>query len=188
MAPAARARAALAADPQLASGVGFHAMTPADLDAVLALQRRCYGVGFLERREAFAAKLAATAGLDCCWIARRDGEPLAYAVSLPACEATLPALDAPRCERPAAPTLLYLHDMAVAPEARSLGLAGRLLARLAGRARALGLPRMGLVAVQGSLPYWQRQGFAEPAALPGALAAKLASFGPEARFLSASLR
>ena len=64
--------------------VQLHAMTPADLDAVLALQKRCYGVGFLERREAFAAKLAVTDGLGCCWLARRDddGEPLAYAVSL----------------------------------------------------------------------------------------------------------
>jgi GNAT superfamily N-acetyltransferase len=163
--------------------VEVHAMTPDDLDAVLALQKRCYGVGFLERREAFAAKLDVTAGLGCCWLVRRAGVPLAYAVSLPVCEATLPALDAPVCERPAAPTLLYLHDMAVAPEARSLGLAARLLARLADRARALGLARMGLVAVQGSVPYWQRQGFAEPAALPEPLGAKLASFGADARFL-----
>lgn len=163
-------------------------MTPADLDAVLALQQRCYGVSFLERREAFAAKLAATQGLDCCWVARRDGEPLAYAVSLPVCEATLPALDAPQVEPRAAPTLLYLHDMAVAPEARSLGLASRLLARLADSARALGLHQMGLVAVQGSVPYWQRQGFAEPAQLAPPLAAKLASFGADARFLVQSFR
>lgn len=164
-------------------GVALQAMTPADLDAVLALQQRCYGVDFLERREAFAAKLAATEGLDCCWMAQGAGGPLAYAVSLPVCEATFPALDSPHCERPAQPTLLYLHDMAVAPEARSLGLAARLLARLVERAQALGLARLGLVAVQGSVPYWQRQGFAEPARLPAALAAKLASFGPEARFL-----
>jgi GNAT superfamily N-acetyltransferase len=159
-------------------------MTPADLDAVLALQQRCYGASFLESRAAFAAKLDVTAGLDCCWMACQDGAPCAYAVSLPVCEATLPALDAPRCERPARPTLLYLHDMAVAPEARSLGLAVHMLGQLQQRARALGLPRLGLVAVQGSVPYWQRQGFVEPAVLGAALAAKLASFGPEARFLS----
>ncbi|WP_165917474.1 GNAT family N-acetyltransferase [Roseateles saccharophilus] len=159
-------------------------MTPDDLDAVLALQQRCYGVGFLERREAFAAKLAATEGLGCCWMVAREGEPLAYVVSLPVCEATLPALDAPRCERPAKPTLLYLHDMAVAPEARSLGLAARLLARLRERAQALGLARIGLVAVQGSVPYWQRRGFVEAAEMSKGLVAKLASFGAEARFLS----
>lgn len=158
-------------------------MAPADLDAVLVLQQRCYGVSFWERREAFAAKLAITAGLDCCWMASRDGRPLAYAVSLPVCEATLPALDAPGCERAAAPTLLYLHDLAVAPEARSLGLAGQLLARVQQRQQALRLPRLGLVAVQGSVPYWQRHGFAEPAALPAGWSAKLASFGADARFL-----
>lgn len=158
-------------------------MTLADLDAVLALQQRCYGVSFLEGRAAFAAKLAATQGLDCCWMAHGPQGPLAYAVSLPVCEQTLPALDAPRCERPAAPTLLYLHDMAVAPEARSFGLARRLLALLGKRAQALGLLQLGLVAVQGSVPYWQRQGFAAPASLPEALRAKLASFGADARFL-----
>lgn len=163
-------------------------MTADDLDAVLALQQRCYGVSFLERREAFAAKLALTEGLGCCWMARRDGRPLAYAVSLPVCEATLPALDAPRCERSASPTLLYLHDMAVAPEARSLGLAARMLARLADSACALGLREMGLVAVQGSVPYWQRQGFAEPETLAAPLRAKLASFGADARFLTQSFR
>lgn len=163
-------------------------MTPADLDAVLALQQRCYGVSFLERREAFAAKLAVTGGLGCCWLVRRDGEPLAYAVSLPVCEATLPALDALRCERPVQPTLLYLHDLAVVPEARSLGLASRLLARLRESASALGLQQMGLVAVQGSVAYWQRQGFAEPSRLAPALHAKLASFGVDARFLTQSFR
>jgi len=164
--------------------VELHAMTPADLDAVLALQQRCYGVGFLERREAFAAKLAATEGLGCCWMARQDGKPLAYAVSLPACEAALPALDAPHCEAPSAPTLLYLHDMAVAPEARSLGLATLMLAHLQERAWALGLTRLALVAVQGSLPYWQRQGFVEPAGMSAGLGAKLATFGAGARFLT----
>ncbi len=171
------------------SRVHLHAMTPVDLDAVLALQQRCYGVDFLERREAFAAKLAVTDGLGCCWMARdEDGQRLAYAVSLPICEATLPALDAPRCQRPVSPTLLYLHDMAVAPEARSLGLASRLLERLRESAGALGLGRMGLVAVQGSQPYWQRQGFAEAAALTAPLRAKLTSFGADARFLVQSLR
>lgn len=158
-------------------------MTLADLDAVGALQQRCYGDLYLESRSAFAAKLEVTAGLDCCWMAREAGEPRAYAVSLPVCEATLPALDAPRCERPARPTLLYLHDMAVAPEARSLGLGARLLAQLRQRAQALALPRMGLVAVQGSVPYWQRQGFAELTAVPAPLAAKLATFGRDARFM-----
>lgn len=162
-------------------------MTPADLDAVLALQQRCYGVSFLESRAAFAAKLEVTAGLDCCWMAWQSGAPCGYAVSLPVCEATLPALDAPCCERPVRPTLLYLHDMAVAPETRSLGLAAQLLARLLQRTEALGLSRIGLVAVQGSVPYWQRQGFSEQTPLSGPLAAKLASFGSEARFMSRGL-
>jgi hypothetical protein len=37
--------------------------------------------------------------------------------------------------------------------------------------------------VQGSVPYWQAQGFAEPVMLAEALANKLASFGAEARWM-----
>jgi ribosomal protein S18 acetylase RimI-like enzyme len=159
----------------------------ADVEAVLALQAQCYAAHFLESAQAFVAKLEAAAPHACCWMAWRGAEPLAYLVSLPVCADSLPALDAPLVSLPAVPRLLYLHDLAVAPAARSLGLGGRLLARVLESAGALGLARLGLVAVQGSVPYWQRQGFAEPAALAPALAEKLASFGAEARWMERAL-
>jgi len=165
----------------------FREMAPADLPAVLALQAQCYGPEFLESAQAFEAKLRAAAALGTCWLASRAGQPLAYAVSLPLCPETLPALDAPQCALPAEPQLLYLHDMAVAPAGRAMGVARRLLALLEARAQALGLGRMGLVAVQGSLPYWQRHGFAPLQQLPAALQRKLASFGQQARYLERPL-
>ncbi len=161
-------------------------LTAADLGELLALQSRCYGADYLESRTSFEAKLAATEGRATCWMARRGLEALAYAVALPVTEHTLPALNAPLCERVAQPELLYLHDIAVAPEARSLGLAGQLLTQLTERAQALGLKRLALIAVQGSVPYWSRQGF-EPWPATGALAAKLASFGAEAQLMQRRL-
>src|SRR6218665_348194 len=93
----------------------------ADVPAVLALQAQCYEARFLERAESFAAKLERADGDRTCWMAWRAGvpEPLAYLVSLTACEDSLPALDAAQLRRPAVPRFLYLHDLAVAPAGRA---------------------------------------------------------------------
>lgn len=159
----------------------------ADVPAVLALQAQCYEAQFLESARAFEAKLGAAAPFESSWMAWQGERPLAYLVALPVCERSLPALDAPVVNLPVVPRLLYLHDLAVAPAGRALGLGRRLVAQIETRARALGLARLGLVAVQDSVPYWRRQGFAEPAALAPALAEKLASFGAEARWMERAL-
>jgi GNAT superfamily N-acetyltransferase len=156
----------------------------ADIDAVLRLQARCYEPSLIEDGRAFEAKLRATAGLPCNWLAEQDGEPLAYVVSLPVCDDSFPAWNAHTCPSSRRARLLYLHDLAVAPAGRGRGLGQRLLARVLQAARELRLPELGLVAVQDSLAFWQRQGFAVPAALPAQIGAKLASFGADARYLS----
>lgn len=154
-----------------------------DVSQVLAVQAQCYEAEFIERAEAFEAKLAAAEPHGSSWIVTQDERALAYVVALPACLNTLPALDAAHITPSSRPQLLYLHDLAVAPAGRSLGLGRRLAERVEQSARALGLARIGLVAVQDSLAYWQRQGFAELAPLPEVLRAKLASFGPQARWM-----
>lgn len=170
------------------SDLELRPLRAADVQAVLDLQSQCYEARFLESAAAFEAKLRAAEPWHSCWMAWQGGVPLAYLVALPADLESLPALDAPSVELPAAPSLLYLHDLAVAPAGRSLGLGRRLVQQIERRAADLGLARLGLVAVQGSVPYWQRQGFAARAALPAALARKLSSFGAEARFMERALR
>lgn len=162
-------------------------LTAVDTEVVLGLQAQCYAPHLIESARAFEAKLAATAVLETCWLAAdiaADGaEPLGYVVALPVCPETFPALDAPAFEPPAAPRLLYLHDLAVAPAGRGRGLAQALLARVVERCRALALPEVALIAVQGSVPFWASLGFAEVAIVEPRLAAKLASFGAEARYM-----
>ena len=156
----------------------------ADLGAVLRLQAACYGPDYVEPAEAFASKLHATAALQTCWGAfDATGVLRAYAISLPVCADTMPGLHASDYRCPVAPTLLYLHDVAVGPLGRGRGLAQGLLARIEGRARSLGLARMGLIAVQDSAPFWQRLGFAPLPAMPAWLQRKLQSFGEAARYL-----
>ena len=157
----------------------------ADVPLVLALQAQCYEAQFLEGAQAFAAKLAAAESLDCSWIALRGDEAVAYAVALPVCLQSLPTLDASSITASMQPELLYLHDLAVAPLGRSLGLGRRLADQVEQSARTLGLDRIGLIAVQGSEPYWQRQGFAAVESLPEG---KLASFGAGALWMERSLR
>jgi GNAT superfamily N-acetyltransferase len=169
------------------TGLMLRPIGPAEVGTVLALQAQCYPAQFLEDARAFEAKLIAARAYETCWMAWRGDQALAYLVSLPLCHDSLPALNAPDCPLPAEPRLLYLHDLAVVPAGRSLGLGRRLVARIEQRARALALPSLCLVAVQGSQPYWQGQGFAPEQELSPKLAAKLASFGADAVFMQRTL-
>lgn len=170
------------------SEIDLRPLQVADVPAVLALQAQCYEARFLESAQAFEAKLQAAKDHGTCWLASSEGgQPLAYLISLPASAHSLPALDAGSAEVPAQPQLLYLHDVAVAPAGRSLGLASKLIERVEQRAAALGLRELGLVAVQGSAPFWMRKGFAPLSQLPQAIALKLASFGPDACFMQRAL-
>ena len=156
----------------------------ADLEAVLRLQSDCYGPDYVEPAEAFASKLRETLPVQTCWgVFDEAGALLAYAISLPVCADTMPGLHASDYRRPAQPTMLYLHDVAVGPRGRGRGLAQRLLGRIEQRAQHLGLARMGLIAVQDSAPFWQRLGFAPLPSMPAWLRHKLQSFGEAARYL-----
>ncbi len=156
----------------------------ADLDAILRLQSDCYGPDYVEPVEAFEAKLSGTMPLQTCWGAfADDGALLAYAISLPVCADTLPALHAADYRRPMKPTLLYLHDVAVSPQGRGQGLVQALLWRIQQGATRLGLERIGLIAVQDSAPYWQRLGFSPLPSMPAWLMKRLQSFGEAARYL-----
>ena len=88
---------------------------------------------------------------------------------------------------PAAPSqVLYIHDLAVSPEGRGVG-AGRALVDLAfDLASHDGLTTAELIAVEGAAPYWRALGFTEPS-IPPALAAKVAAYGPAARWMSRPL-
>ncbi|MET1537615.1 GNAT family N-acetyltransferase, partial [Burkholderia sola] len=78
---------------------------------------------------------------------------------------------------------LYLHDMAVHPDAAGQGLARALLAPLWDRARAEGLRHTALVSVQGSRGYWERHGYAVQALASPLQQQRLDSYGDGARYM-----
>lgn len=137
--------------------VNIRLMQQADIPAVIALQDNCYSDALYEPPALLAARLASAK--QSCWLAESStGELLAYLFSYPslAGKITVLATDFVVADKP---ELLYLHDMAVSEQARGLGLSKLLLASVKQYAKELGLTQMALVAVQGSVPYWQKQGF-----------------------------
>ena len=147
-------------------------MTQADLPEVGRIAGVVH-VDFFERPAVFAERLALFA--DGCLMTQGG-----YMVAHPARTGAPPPLDTPLGGLPAAAETLHLHDVALLPAMRGRGLgAAAVLAARAVAARH-GLPRLGLVAVHGTAPYWARFGFAEAPA-----DAALASYGADARYMLA---
>lgn len=129
----------------------------ADLAEIQAIQDCCYGDELFEDTGLIERRLASQP--NSCWLAEsHDGKVLAYLFSYPSRDKQVAPLGSEfECYNNA--DLLYLHDMAVSPAARGLGLAPDLLVTAERYALKCGFNQLALVAVQGSVPYWQKQGF-----------------------------
>lgn len=113
------------------------------------------------------------------------GAIVGYVVSHPWRFGTAPALDSLLGAIPADSDCYYIHDIALLPSARGQGAAQACVAGLADHARRSGFERMALIAIAGTRDFWEKQGFA--AIDDPALAAKLASYDPSARYMSRAL-
>jgi SAM-dependent methyltransferase/ribosomal protein S18 acetylase RimI-like enzyme len=109
----------------------------------------------------------------------------AYIVSHPWRHLEPPPLNALLGKLPSQPSTFYIHDLALAPEARGTGAASLVVDELADHARKTGLPAISLIAVNGSVGFWQRQGF-ETVRDPQ-LDSKLRSYGDDACFMARML-
>ena len=141
--------------------IAVRAMRQADLPAVVAIQDNCYSDMLFESPDLVARRLASQPNW--CWVAESalvDGtrQVLAYLFSYPSMAGKVASLGS-EFSQYKQPDLLYLHDMAVSDQARGAGLAKWLLTHAQTQALNHGLKLMALVAVQGSVSYWQRQGF-----------------------------
>jgi ribosomal protein S18 acetylase RimI-like enzyme len=158
----------------------IHPLVPADLPELLRIQAACYGAGYLEGADRFAARLAVAPHT--CWLARgADGFARAYLVACPTLRGAITPLNAV-FEPAAQPDTLYLHDLAVDPEARGSGAADALVQAFLSALARLPLPRASLIAIQGSAPWWARHGFAR-VPVDGALGARLAGYGEDAAYM-----
>lgn len=114
------------------------------------------------------------------------GRPAGYVFSHPWRFRQLPALNSLLGRIPADADTYYLHDLALLPVARGSGAAGTLMNYLVRHATRAGFPTLSLVAVNGSVPFWSRHGFAIAEAAE--LTDKLRSYEDAARFMVRDLR
>lgn len=152
-------------------------MQPADVPAVMAVQAACYGEHLLEPAGVLHDRLVAAA--DTCWVALRGDRVCAYLAAYRSRLGAVTALNGPFKPAPS-PDTLYLHDLAVHPEAHGSGVGGRLVDGLMALARREGLRWSALVAVQGATSFWQRHGYEmHPPAQPD----RLDAYGDDARYM-----
>lgn len=158
-------------------------MTAADLDAVAAIAV----IGFpdhFEGRDLFENRLVLNPS-GCFVLADGDGDPKGYLVAYPWRADAVPALNTLIEAIPADAAVMYLHDLALHPDARGGGHTGAVVEHLAESARQAGWPAVALVAVNAAAPFWARHGF-EVRETPQ-MAEKLASYGADARYMVRTL-
>ena len=175
-----------------------------DIDEILRIQALCYTSIEPERAEAFINKLQQAP--DCAFVVedkndaikdtgdnydagRKESRPLlAYLFALPIRTEQPPALDADDFIVPPEADCLYLHDLAIDPSARGLGLSTPLLEAFFNTARAQGFTQTSLIAIQNSVPFWQRYGFhnRHPLSQDAELQARISVYG-EAAYLTCAL-
>jgi GNAT superfamily N-acetyltransferase len=159
-------------------------MTEADLDRVAAIAVLGFPDHF-EGRPMFANRLA-LAAQGCFVLAAKEGpgegdESMGYAIAYPWRLDSAPPLNTLIEAIPADAEVIYLHDLALHPEARGTGATKAIVERLADQARAKGWPAIALVAVNDAAGFWGKHGFTVRE--NAAVAEKLASYGSDARYM-----
>lgn len=158
-------------------------MRPDDIDAVVEVARLSFPDHF-EERACFQNRLALYPRG--CFVLT-DGEAPAqgYLIAYPWRADSAPPLNTVIEGLPAEPALIYLHDLALHPQARGGGVTTAIIERLADQAAEDGWPAIALVAVNDAVDFWRRHGFAEHEA--SSMKAKLATYGADARYMIRSL-
>lgn len=93
-----------------------------------------------------------------CLVAESD-RLLGYFIAHPWLSDDLPPLNVFLPGVPPGAKTLFIHDLALLPEARGRGIAQALATEGFSRARAEGLQNASLLSIQGSHPFWEKQGF-----------------------------
>jgi ribosomal protein S18 acetylase RimI-like enzyme len=149
-------------------------LTESDLPALSRIAAQIHP-NFPEDDAIFAERLALAA--DWCFALAEGKRLYGYVLSHP-WDGPPPKLNTLLGCLPAPPTVGYVHDLALLPETRGGGHGRTIVNRLISLAKSRRLGAVALVAVSGSAPFWQRQGF-RIAPPPG----PLASYGLDARYM-----
>ena len=161
--------------------MNLRTMKPRDLAQLDRLQRIAYGEYFLESTDVILDKIQVAS--QSCFVLEDtvDNNDVlrAYTISHPYHNQQVPPLDQPLNPEYCTPsTNWYLHDLALDVGVRGQGIAQQLLDQVFIFARNQHCQSIALVAVQNSVPFWQKQGFAVTQPQPN-----VASYGADARYM-----
>ena len=158
--------------------VAWRALTGYDFAAVFEISNRVHP-GFFEAEAVLAEKFDLYR--NGCYLLEVSEKPAGYVLSHPWKRGDLPALNTLLGTIPADADSYYIHDLALLPLTRGLGAAKQIVNGLTKHARAMGYGTMSLVAVNGSLPFWEKQGFTVEDRPD--LSEKLAAYEDTARYM-----
>lgn len=160
-------------------------VVPEDAHDIQSIQMACYRPELQESSTVLLAK--STLSPASCWLVSDKDGAVGYLFSHPWRGILPPALNQPLQVLPEQADTLFLHDLAIHPRVRGIGISGALLDRARNWALSHQLQHALLVAVEQSHAFWQRHGFDQEIAGGNELHAKLAAYGPQACCLRLSL-
>jgi len=164
-------------------GLHWRAAAEADVPEIFRISKIIHP-DIPERIETYREKIALSPSS--CFVAG-DGKSIrGYAITLPWIAKEIPELDTLLGAIPKNATALYIHDIALLPSARSLGLVGDLMKLIDAAGSKLGLTEMSLAAVYGSETMWFQYGF-QRAEMSEKLKAQAATYG-SAVFMTRPIR
>jgi len=151
---------------------------PEDLESINGVADSIH-LDLPERPEVFAEKVNLFP--KGCYVLKQEGTTVGYGLSHPWMLNDIPPLDTFLNRLPTTPGCLYVHDVAILPQARKHGSAGKYIELITKLAKAAGIPSLALVSVYGTDPLWARYGF--EVIFDAALISKLASYGDTAKYM-----
>jgi len=158
-------------------------LADADANAVAAIAAQIHPS--LPERTAVLAEKWRLFPPGCRTLVDGEGGTAGYTLAHPWTLTAPPALDQFLHRLPAAADCLFIHDVALLPEARGRGAAAQVIDHAVAVAVAHRLPALALIAAYGTERLWRRFGFVD---VGGAdLALKIAAYGAEARYLTRSV-
>jgi ribosomal protein S18 acetylase RimI-like enzyme len=155
---------------------------PTDLDAINLIADEIH-TSLPERSEVFEEKCRLFP--EGCFALVREEEVLGYGISHLWQIGDIPHLDTFLRKLPDSPNCIFIHDVAVLPQARGKNAAGEYIELIAAVARKYEITRLTLVSVYNTDVLWSRYGFKVVDNL--SLVEKLDDYGQSAKYMTLEL-
>ncbi|HPA94149.1 MAG TPA: GNAT family N-acetyltransferase [Petrotogaceae bacterium] len=152
-----------------------------DMDRILEIQSKCFRPGYHESRDSLFSKIKSSS--DTCIIAVVGNEIAGYFFSVPTDFYEPPVFNSTQHILNSTPDCLYLHDLSVDPKFRGMGIGSILLERLHEKAKEKSLNKLSLIAIDGLVPYWSKNGFSVVTVIPQKLSDCLQSYGKSCTYM-----